>query len=187
VTATAVAVHLVPAAELRHLPAPPRVLDVRTPGEFAALHAVGAVLMPLDQLDPARANRECRAADGRLYVVCQAGTRAAMAAQRLLDAGLQDVWCVEGGTAAWQQAGLPVVRGRGVISLERQVRIGAGSLVVLGCVLGVAVSHWGFLLSALVGAGLVFAGITDICGLGLLLARMPWNRSRGGEENCRCS
>ncbi|MBO0696981.1 MAG: DUF2892 domain-containing protein, partial [Zavarzinella sp.] len=95
----------------------------------------------------------------------------------LLAAGCPDVMNVEGGTAAWAAAGLPVVRGRKAVSLERQVRIAAGLLVVLGAVLGWLV-HPAFVgLSAFVGAGLVFAGVTDTCGMGMLLARMPWNRS----------
>src|SRR5271157_3127554 len=91
---------------------------------------------------------------------------------------------VEGGTLEWERAGLPVVRGKKTVSLERQVRIAAGSLVVLGTGLGAFV-HPGFLaLSAFVGAGLVFAGITDTCGMGMLLARMPWNRV---QESGTCS
>ena len=87
---------------------------------------------------------------------------------------------VEGGTLACEQAGLPVERGRKTMSLERQVRITAGSLVVIGTVLGRFV-HPGFYgLSAFVGAGLVFAGVTDTCGMGMLLARMPWNQARPG-------
>ena len=83
---------------------------------------------------------------------------------------------VEGGTLACVEAGLPVVRGKKAISLERQVRIAAGSLVLLGVLLGWFV-HPAFIgLSAFVGAGLVFAGITDTCGMGMMLARMPWNQ-----------
>ena len=83
---------------------------------------------------------------------------------------------VEGGTLAWAEAGLPVVRGKRAISLERQVRIAAGSLVLLGAILGWMVHPVFVGVSAFIGAGLVFAGITDTCGMGLLLARMPWNR-----------
>jgi rhodanese-related sulfurtransferase len=83
---------------------------------------------------------------------------------------------VEGGTQAWVDAGLPVVRGKKSISLERQVRIAAGSLVLLGAALAWLV-HPGFVgLSAVVGAGLLFAGLTDSCAMGMVLARMPWNR-----------
>ena len=82
---------------------------------------------------------------------------------------------VEGGTQAWDAAGLPVIRGQKAISLERQVRIAAGSLVLTGAVLSHWVHPWWIGLSGFVGAGLIFAGITDTCGMGLLLARMPWN------------
>ena len=83
---------------------------------------------------------------------------------------------VDGGTKAWAEAGLPVVRGQKAISLERQVRIVAGSLVLIGIVLGFLVHQSLFGLAAFAGAGLLFAGITDTCGMGLLLARMPWNQ-----------
>ena len=83
---------------------------------------------------------------------------------------------VEGGTAAWQAAGLPVVEGKKTMSLERQVRIAAGSLIVTGVAIGHFVHPGGYGLSAFVGAGLVFAGITDTCGMGMLIAKMPWNR-----------
>ncbi len=83
---------------------------------------------------------------------------------------------VEGGTLAWDQAGYPVIRGRKVMSLERQVRIAAGSLVLTG--IGLSFLHpWLLGISAFVGAGLVFAGITDTCGMGMILARMPWNQT----------
>jgi hypothetical protein len=84
---------------------------------------------------------------------------------------------VEGGTDGWVRAGCPVERSdRKTISLERQVRIGAGLLVLLGVAMGFGLHAGYFALSAFVGAGLVVAGITDWCGMGMLLARMPWNR-----------
>jgi rhodanese-related sulfurtransferase len=107
-----------------------------------------------------------------------------MACARLQAAGQANVVNVEGGTLAWAEAGLPVVRGPKAISLERQVRIAAGSLVLLGAVLGWFV-HPAFVgLSAFIGAGLVFAGVTDTCGMALLLARMPWNQVRGETPAC---
>ena len=157
----------------------PSIIDVRTPAEYARLHAEGARLVPLDQLDPAAVVREQGAAAGEpLYFICQSGARAAKACEKLRSAGFDCAVCIEGGTAAWERAGLPLVRGgRNVISLERQVRIAAGALVLVGVLLGWLVHPGLFALSGLVGAGLVFAGITDTCGMGLLLARMPWNRS----------
>jgi rhodanese-related sulfurtransferase len=160
--------------------AQPRIIDVRTPAEFATVHVAGAQLIPLDRLDPGEFMKAGDGdADAPLYFICRSGGRAAIACARFQAAGFRNVFTIEGGTLAWEQAGLPVVRGTGrVIALERQVRIAAGSLVVVGVLLGVTV-HPGFLgVAAFVGAGLVFAGITDWCGMGMMLARLPWNRGR---------
>lgn len=150
------------------------LIDVRTPVEFREIHAANARNVPLDRLDPEAIKG---AAAGRpIYVICKSGSRGRQACEKLLASGLADVVNVEGGTTAWEQAGLPVVRGRKAISLERQVRIAAGFLVLVGAVLGAFV-HPGWIgLSAFVGAGLVFAGITDTCGMAMLLSRMPWNQ-----------
>ncbi len=114
--------------------------------------------------------------DDPLYLICRSGSRGRQACEQFLAAGYHNVVNVEGGTLEWERAGLPVVRGKKTVSPERQVRIAAGALVVLGTGLGGFV-YPGFLaLSAFVGAGLVFAGITDRCGMGMLLARTPWNR-----------
>ncbi len=153
------------------------LIDVRTPVEYLELHAEPARLIPLDRLDPKAVMEERRGATGDpIYIICRSGNRAREACKKFLAAGYKEVVSVEGGTVEWEKAGLPVVRGAKVISLERQVRIAAGSLVVLGTALGSFV-HPGFLaLAAFVGLGLMFAGITDTCGMGMLLARMPWNR-----------
>ena len=97
--------------------------------------------------------------------------------QKLEGAGFTKITNVEGGTSAWQSAGLPVVEGKKVMSLERQVRIAAGALVVIGAVVGHFYNPVGYGLSAFVGAGLVFAGVTDTCGMGMIIAKMPWNRA----------
>jgi len=153
------------------------LIDVRTPAEFREVHLAGARNLPLDRLDPEAVARERRSPGQPLYLICQSGGRGRQACATLRTAGVDNVVNVEGGTLACVQAGLPVVRGPRTISLERQVRIAAGSLVLLGTALGFFVRPGILLLPALVGAGLVFAGITDTCGMGLLLARMPWNRS----------
>lgn len=162
------------------------LIDVRTPVEFRSVHLSAARNLPLGELDPAALLRAREgAADQPLYVICQSGGRSRQACERFAQAGFTQVINVEGGTAACLAAGLPVVRGQQAISLERQVRIAAGSLVVLGALLGWLV-HPAFVgLSAFVGAGLVFAGITDTCGMGLLLARMPWNQAADNSRSCR--
>ena len=155
------------------------LIDVRTPVEYEEVHAEPARLVPLDSLDAKRFMETRQGAkDQPLYLICRSGSRSRLAVERFLADGYLNVVNVEGGTLAWEQAGLPVVRGRKSMSLERQVRIAAGSLVVLGTVLGAWV-HPAFLgLAGFVGAGLVFAGVTDTCGMGMALARMPWNRIR---------
>jgi rhodanese-related sulfurtransferase len=154
------------------------LIDVRTPVEYRELHADPARSVPLDRLDPG-ALMEARNGSKHepLYVICRSGSRGRQACEAFQAAGFSNVLNVEGGTLAWEQAGLPVVRGKKAVWLERQVRIAAGSLVVIGTALGAFV-HPAFLgLAGFVGAGLVFAGVTDTCGMGMILARMPWNRN----------
>ncbi|MEY3175738.1 MAG: inner membrane protein YgaP [Planctomycetota bacterium] len=153
------------------------LIDVRTPMEFQEVHAVIARNEPLESLNCQKllAGREL----GRtLYVICRSGSRGRQACEKFMAAGWSDVVNVEGGTLAWDLAGLPVSRGKKVISLERQVRIAAGFLVLTGAVLALTVHPYWAALSAFVGAGLMFAGITDTCGMALALARMPWNQVR---------
>ncbi|MEM9380701.1 MAG: rhodanese-like domain-containing protein [Planctomycetota bacterium] len=154
------------------------VVDVRTPAEFRALHIAGALNVPLPDVDGLAPQLRERAEGRRVVLVCRTGQRAEKALEALRGAGAAgiDLEVLEGGLVRWEDDGRPVRRGRAAMSLERQVRIAAGSLVVLGVALGVLV-HPGFLgLAEFVGAGLVFAGVTDTCGMGMILARMPWNR-----------
>jgi rhodanese-related sulfurtransferase len=153
------------------------LIDVRTPVEYQEVHLEMARNVPLDQLDPAAiVGGRSGGANDPLYVICRSGGRGRQAVEKLAQAGFPHAVNIEGGTLACVEAGLPTVRGKKAISLERQVRIAAGSLVLLGAVLGWFV-HPAFIgLSAFVGAGLIFAGVTDTCGMGLLLARMPWNQ-----------
>ena len=158
---------------------PVRLIDVRMPMEFEAVHAKGATNIPLDRFDPAEV---LSGADDTIYVICRAGSRGQKACAKLIAANPSvRVVNVDGGTLAWEAAGLPVVRGRKRMSLERQVRIAAGSLIILSFALAIVV-HPGLLgIAALIGAGLVFAGMTDWCGMGLLLGKMPWNRESRAE------
>ena len=161
------------------------LIDVRTPVEFREVHVEIARNVPLDRLDPTALMQACNgSAPEPLYVLCRSGSRGQQACEQFLKAGFSNVVNIEGGTLACIEAGLPVVRGKKAISLERQVRIAAGSLVVLGALLGWFV-HPAFIgLSAFVGAGLVFAGITDTCGMGMILARMPWNQCNEETKSC---
>ncbi len=164
---------------------PVDLIDVRTPAEFRELHTEPARLIPLNALDP-HAVMEARNGrrDEPLYMICRSGRRGRQACERFYAAGFANVINVEGGIQAWEQAGLPVVRGKGSISLERQVRIAAGALVLLATALGAFV-HPAFLgMAAFVGAGLVFAGATDTCGMGMLLTWMPWNRGKPETTVC---
>ena len=160
------------------------VIDVRTPVEFQEVHIEIARNVPLDRLDPvALMQARNGLANEPLYVVCRSGSRGQQACEKFLKAGFTNVVNIEGGTMACVEAGLPVVRGKKAISLERQVRIAAGSLVLLG--VGLSFVHPAFIgLSAFVGAGLVFAGITDTCGMGMILARMPWNQCKDDTKSC---
>ncbi len=154
-----------------------QLLDVRTPGEFASLRIAGSLNIPFERLDPAALLARF-GADTPLYCICQTGTRSQLAAERLRGAGFTQVVHVDGGTNAWTSAGLPAVRGeRSVISLERQVRIAAGLLSVLGIIAGTWIHPAGYALSALIGAGLVYAGISNNCGMSMVLARLPWNQA----------
>jgi rhodanese-related sulfurtransferase len=161
------------------------LIDVRTPVEYREVHVESARNVPLDRLDPAALVQARHGSpDEPLYILCRSGSRGQQACERFQKAGFANVVNVEGGTLACVEAGLPVVRGKKAISLERQVRIAAGLLVLLGALLGWLV-HPAFIgLSAFVGAGLVFAGITDTCGMGMALARMPWNRCDDEKASC---
>lgn len=159
------------------------LIDVRTPVEFREVHSQYARNVPLDSLNPKAVMEARKNPSDPLYVICRSGSRSTKACDAFLASGYDNIVNVEGGTQAWDAAGLPVVRGRKAISLERQVRIAAGSLVVLGVALGVFVHPYFLGISAFVGAGLVFAGVTDTCGMGMMLAKMPWNQVAGSDQS----
>jgi rhodanese-related sulfurtransferase len=150
------------------------LIDVRTPAEFRSTHLQCARNVPLDQFNPGVLL--AKSLDEPVYLICQKGGRGQRACEQLCAAGFTRVFNVEGGTTACVAAGLPVVRGQKSVSLERQVRIVAGSLVLAGALLGMLVDPYWTILPTVIGAGLLFSGITDTCGMALLLAKMPWNR-----------
>lgn len=156
------------------------LIDVRSPAEWRRVHAEGSVNLPLDLVTEERV-RALSGKDPRMVMICESGARSKRACKRLH--GLKAV-SVAGGTSEWLKEGLPYKRGFGAISIERQVRIGAGFLVFIGTVLGFFLAQVFFLIPLFVGMGLIFAGITDFCGMGLLLAKMPWNQGGGATLTC---
>ena len=154
--------------------APPRVIDVRTPGEFETAHIAGAYNVPLELLREHR-DEIITHLDEDVVLVCRSGQRAAQAEETLRTAGLANVHILDGGIAAWRVKGFAVNRGRPRWDLERQVRLVAGS-VVLGSVLGsIAAPHLKWVAAA-IGGGLTFASVTNTCAMGMALAKLPYNR-----------
>ncbi|MER5355304.1 rhodanese-like domain-containing protein [Kitasatospora sp. NPDC002551] len=160
------------------------VVDVRTPGEYAAGHVPGALNIPLDQLDRALPALRTVAARGELLIVCASGNRSGRACESLAAAGIPAATLV-GGTSAWAAAGHEVERPEGAPArapwaMDRQVRFAAGGLVVAGLLVDLALpgARW---VSAAVGAGLVFSAATNTCAMGSMLSRLPYNRPRPGQ------
>jgi len=154
------------------------LVDVREPSEHAREHIAGAILAPLSRLDAAALSAT---AGKRVVLHCASGMRSADAAKRLQALGLNDIEQLAGGIEAWKRAGYPVaVDPRAPLPIMRQVQIVAGSLALLGVVLGFAVHPGFFLLSGCVGAGLLMAGVTGTCMMANLLLKLPYNRPQRG-------
>ena len=155
-----------------------RLIDVRTPAEYRSLHAAGAEHHELSKLNEAYIDNTLLAGTGErpLLMLCKTGKRAAEAAKRVAGRTRAPVFVVEGGTERWDEQQLPVEKGTAVMSLERQVRIAAGTLVLIGTLAGFFLHQAFLIIPAFVGGGLVFAGVTDTCGMALFLAKMPWNK-----------
>ncbi|WP_316528561.1 rhodanese-like domain-containing protein [Kitasatospora brasiliensis] len=157
------------------------LIDVRSPGEYAAGHIPGALNIPLDQLDRALPALREAAAQNEIAVVCAAGPRAENACRQLADAGIPTL-TLTGGTNAWAGAGRPlnqVTGARKVWALDRQVRLVAGSLVIAGVLVDLALpgARW---FSAAVGGGLAFSALSNTCAMGSMLSKLPFNRPRPG-------
>ncbi len=156
------------------------VVDLRTSAEVATECLENCLHLPVQEITPERLQKQMRdkgiAANTPVYLLCQSGKRATMAVEKLASCSDLSLVVLDGGLNAIKAQGTPLQRGtRNVMSLERQVRLTTGLLVVLGVALGFTVHSGFYLLSAFVGAGLVFAGITDTCAMAMILARMPWN------------
>lgn len=154
----------------------PRILDVRTPAEFETSHIPGAYNVPLDTLREHRAELR-RHLDEDVVLVCRSGARAEQAEKALAEVGLPGLHVLHGGMVGWENSGGPVNRGRETWELERQVRLAAGSLVAAGVFGSMAVPELKW-VAGFVGCGLVFAALTNTCAMGMLISKMPWNRTK---------
>ena len=153
---------------------PPRVLDVRTPGEFETAHIAGAYNLPLDLLRQHR-DEIITHLDEDVVLVCRSGQRAVQAQETLRDAGLANVHILDGGITAWEAKGFAVNRGTQRWDLERQVRLVAGSIVLTSILSSIAAPKLNWVAGA-VGGGLTFAALSNTCAMGMLLSKLPYNR-----------
>ena len=155
-------------------------IDVRTPVEFDEVHAMLAQNRPMESIHATDLQGASQGDQAKpIYLICRSGNRSSKVCRQLREAGAQNVLNVKGGTDAWIAAGLPVVLGGKAMSLVRQVRTAAGFLVLAGVGLSQFFNPYLCALSAFVGAGLMIAGLTNWCGMGLLLLKMPWNQRPG--------
>lgn len=147
-----------------------QLVDIRGADEYAREHIAAARHLPPEALQAGQFA-------GPVIFHCRSGHRTKTHAQRLAASAGGEAYILEGGIDAWKQAGLPVVRDASQpLEMQRQVQIAAGSLIVLGFVLGRWVNPGFFWLSGLIGAGLIFAGVSGFCGMAHVLAKMPWNQ-----------
>ncbi|MEM9538351.1 MAG: rhodanese-like domain-containing protein [Cyanobacteria bacterium P01_E01_bin.42] len=150
------------------------LIDVREPSEFAGEHISGAKRVSLSNFDVTQIPQDT---NKTLVLYCQSQNRSQQAAKQLLAAGWHDIYELQGGLNAWKAENYPVkINKNAPISIMRQVQIVAGSLVFTGTILGAFISPWFLILSGCVGAGLVFAGVTNTCGMAMLLAKLPYNQ-----------
>lgn len=157
------------------------VIDVRTPGEYAGGHLPGAHNIPLDDLEHALPTLREASGRGDLLMVCASGARSGNAGATLSRNGITAA-SLDGGTAAWASAGgelhRPATTAATTWAMDRQVRLTAGSLVLLGLLLGLVIHPAFQLLSAGVAAGLVYSALSNSCAMATLLGKLPWNRTR---------
>jgi rhodanese-related sulfurtransferase len=164
------------------------LVDVREFPEFASGRVPGARLIPLGEIEKRHQEIDH---NHTVYVICRSGKRGSEAQKKLKALGFPNVVNVAGGTEAWKAANLPIEKhAKAVWDLERQVRFTAGLLVLTGVLLALFV-HWYFIgLAGFVGAGLVFAALTNTCTMGMMLAKMPWNQKKEscetGDANASC-
>ncbi len=155
-----------------------QVIDVRTPAEFGEVHVPGAINIPLADVPSHLAELKAKSEERPIVLMCRTQNRIKLVYDQFQQSEMPHCHLLEGGITAWKAAGHPIVQGQRAISLEGQVRMVAGALIVLGTILGVTVTSWFLLIPAGVGAGLFQAGYTDSCLMGMILAKLPFNRVR---------
>lgn len=154
-----------------------QLIDVREMGEYQAEHIPNSQLIPLSEFRIEKLSLNNNKPHKPIVLYCQSGNRSQKAAQKLIESGFSDFSQLQGGITAWKTSGYPTkINQNAPISLMRQVQIVAGSLVFTGTFLGAFVSDWFLILSGFVGAGLVFAGVTNTCAMAMLLAKLPYNK-----------
>lgn len=174
------------------------ILDVRTKMEHAEKYiGLGHANVPLDELNPTDfMMRHGLDRDATVYLLCRSGKRAALAAEKFIAEGYKNVQVIEGGINACEDWGYEIkgdnakssvadLKTKVPLTLERQVRIAVGMLTAFGAILGLLVHPYLTIIPLITGIGLIVAGITDRCGLALLLTKAPWNRERG--KSCATS
>jgi len=171
-------IKLINVDQLKHLIKTDSVLlvDVREADEYASERIDGAILVPLSKFDHRQIANDL---DKQVVLYCRSGNRSQLAAEKLLDAGYTEVTHLKGGIMAWRSQGMPIKANKNApISIMRQVQITAGSLVFFGTILSAVISPWFMLLTGFVGAGLMFAGISNTCAMANLLGKLPYNQKR---------
>lgn len=165
------------------------LVDVRSPLEFETEHIPGSINVPLEALD-SRLDEIPRS--GQIVVICRSGKRAERGAFDLMGRGFQPK-VLQGGIVAWRKAGLPMNEGKKRLSIERQIQLVIGIGVLTGVLLGATINPWFLVLPGFFGTGLIFAGLSGTCALGIVLAKAPWNRlvipnayQKGSRTDC-CS
>ena len=164
------------------------LVDVRSPAEYNEKHLANSLNLPLGDLSEELVLAKCGNNKSQaIILVCASGMRSKQAAEKLVSFGFSNISNIEGGLNACKDPNLQIIKGSGkVMSLERQVRVAAGGLVLLGIVFSCFINESFIFLSAFVGAGLVFSGLTDTCGMALILAKMPWNYQKSCSNNNCC-
>lgn len=152
------------------------LIDVRTHAEYESIHIPGSFNVPQDRLDSFKDQLSQLKED--VVFICRTGNRAEKACELLTSHGLQSSFVLDGGVKAWEEQGKEVNKGTPTWDMGRQVRFGAGLLVLTGTAIGFFTTPAFYAIPAFVGAGLIYSGVTNSCGMAYVLSKMPWNQRK---------